>query len=580
MKPGRGPRNHPKYLAFSSAALLVFMSAFVPTARAQQPHPDGHPPPVVMMAVSRVVVPDVRGRRAEDAQSILRKAGLQPGSTSQSPGPGAVGSVWRQEPEQNAVVVRGTKVDLVLVAPRGDTNPDGDEGMSRQVPSLTGLTPSQASNLLERSRLGLGGVQAGSGQGSPGTIYAQKPQAGSWVKLGSRIDVEISEPPKTSGQNKPSPVIVPNLYGQTEKGAAQILNEAGLHVGNVITASASAAPDTIFAQDPLPDTRVRPGTLVNIRIAGAKPVSTFVTVPSLLQRDVTSAGTILQQSRLQLGEVGSEDGEKDVNLIVSQSPAAGSRVEAGTSVSVVVAHAIPLVAVPDVRQREEQAAIEALDAAGLEMGTVSEQESDASTGTILAQNPSPGTQVRAATSVNVTVSRQRVITLTVMADTPNPKVGDTVNFHAHMDPTGKGYRYRFIFGDGVESDVLTSSTTPHKYAKKGNYVVYALAIQGNKTIESDRVDIQAQSVPIPPIVWLFVAAGILGISGSGFLYHGWRLFQRTIRVVPRTDLGKQALTIESRNGWNENVRLRLRQSIGEFKVIWPAGQEPRKAGTP
>src|SRR2546428_837542 len=98
------------------AAALFPVCAWACLGLAQQRPPRAHPPSVAMVTVPRVVVPDVRGRAQKDAQAILRRAGLQPGTTSTSPGPGIVGTVWQQEPQQNTVVLRGTIFNLVLVA--------------------------------------------------------------------------------------------------------------------------------------------------------------------------------------------------------------------------------------------------------------------------------------------------------------------------------------------------------------------------------------------------------------------------------------------------------------------------------
>src|SRR6266700_58029 len=72
------------------AAVLLLISGCGSLCLAQGNPPHMHPPSVAMLAVPRVQVPDVRGRRREDAQATLRRAGLKPGTTSTSPGPGIV----------------------------------------------------------------------------------------------------------------------------------------------------------------------------------------------------------------------------------------------------------------------------------------------------------------------------------------------------------------------------------------------------------------------------------------------------------------------------------------------------------
>ena len=563
---------------YGYAAALFLVCACSCLGLAQQRPPQAHPPSVAMVAVPRVVVPDVRGRPPEDAQAILRRAGLQPGTTSTSPGPGIVGTVWQQEPQQNTVVLRGTIFNLVLVAL--PTNPsDGDEEFSRRVPKLIGLTPNQASNLLEHSRLLLGNVSAGDGNGPEGTIYAQKPQAGSWVKIASRIDVGIVEPQKTSGGKEEIIwVLVPNLFGQTEKAAEEVLGKCGLSVGGVSTGIASVPAGTVFGQDPLPNASVGEGTQVSLRIAQAVPPhESTVPVPNLIHQDVRSAGALLAQVGLQLGEAKSEESGGTPNSITAQSPDAGTPVERGTSVNVVIAQQIPPVPVPNIVQHGEADAVAILQRVGLQLGAVSEKQGDASSGTILSQKPQAGERVRTGTAVDVLVSRQVTRQLTVMVDQANPKRGEALGFHAHLDPPQRGMKYGFTFGDGERSAWLTTSKTTHTYRSAGDFQVQAFAAAGNTTITSEIV-----TVAIPPFPWAIVSAltvGVLALGGAGFLYRGWRLFHKWIRVVPKMDVGTQRLSIESSEDWNQSVRVRVVQDIGECRVLWPAGPGPRKAET-
>src|SRR5215467_7168155 len=84
-------------------------------------------PSISTLAVARVQVPDVRGHLPQEAQEILRGAGLVPGTTTTKPVPGVAGTVGEQDPPANSVVVRGTTFNLVLVASKGGQTSDGDE---------------------------------------------------------------------------------------------------------------------------------------------------------------------------------------------------------------------------------------------------------------------------------------------------------------------------------------------------------------------------------------------------------------------------------------------------------------------
>jgi hypothetical protein len=147
-----------------------------------------------------------------------------------------------------------------------------------------------------------------------------------------------------------------------------------------------------------------------------------------------------------------------------------------------------------------------------------------------------------------------------------------------LEPPLKGMKYLFTFGDSEQSGWLTSSMTSHAYRKAGDFQVQAFAATGDTTIP-----IEIVTVTIPPFPWAIVTAltaGVLALGGGGFFYRGWKLFHKWIRVVPKMDVGTQRLSIESSRGWNQSVRVRVVQDIGECRVLWPAGRGPRKAETP
>jgi beta-lactam-binding protein with PASTA domain len=483
--------------------------------------------------------------------------------------------VWQQEPQQNTTAPRGTTFNLMLVAlpdkPKSTgENDHNDEKFYRTVPKLIGLTPNQASNLLGRSHLQLGNVSKGTGSSSPGTIYGQKPEPGSLVKAGSRIDVGIADSRKV-----PEPTVfvyVPNLLGQTQKAAEELLPQHGLSLGSVSTVSVSVQPGTVFGQFPLANTKVAQGTPVSLRIAQAvPPQKTTVPVPDLLHQDLNAARAILSQVGLQMGELTTEESDNTPNSITAQSPDAGTPVERGAVVYVVIAQQIPPVVVPNLVQRDEADAIAILQNVGLQMGGVSQQDGDANSGTILSQNPQAGGQVQKGTAVDVTVSRQVPSQLTVMVDQNNPRSGVALEIHAHVENFHSAMKYQFTFGDGQQSGWLKSSTTIHTYKSAGHYQLRASASVGDTTIESESLTV---TIPPPfPVMAVAIAIGLLAVGYAAFVYQGWRLFKTWLRLVPSMDMGTQRLSIESNEGGSQSVSVRVALGIGESTVLWPAGED-------
>ena len=87
--------------------------------------------------------------------------------------------------------------------------------------------------------------------------------------------------------------------------------------------------------------------------------------------------------------------------MLSQSPDAFTTVDVGTKVSIEVSTGV--VEVPSVVGFTQSAATSALSNAGLDVSVVTAQ-SDQPAGTVTAQDPAGGTQVKKGTTVTITVS--------------------------------------------------------------------------------------------------------------------------------------------------------------------------------
>lgn len=298
-------------------------------------------------------------------QQRLDDAVLRLGNRTGSTDPPA--TVISQIPEAGTVVEPGTAVDLVFgVIPQPQLV---------RVPDLLNSNPTDAAKTLTAKRLTLGTVTG------TGLIATQDPSAGRWVTAGTAVNVKLARPPI-----RVPLVTVPNLIGLTIKGAGSLLVAHRLKLGpftgtgRVINqdppAQSQAAPDSqvtvvlgasrhdlfvtvpdlkgltgsdaaqllnvdqltlgtvsgagrVSSQTPAPHAKVRPDTAVNITLTNPAPV--LVTVPDLRGLKISAASTMIRDDGLKLDTGGATAG-----VVVSQRPSAGSRMPAGTTVSVSV----------------------------------------------------------------------------------------------------------------------------------------------------------------------------------------------------------------------------------------------------
>ncbi len=107
-----------------------------------------------------------------------------------------------------------------------------------------------------------------------------------------------------------------------------------------------ATPGTVLEQDPLPGTKVKPGSTVNLVIAKPAPK---VTVPNLTDMTEDAARAALEKKGLLLGQVNEEASSSvDVGHVISQNPVAGSPVDEGTPVEIWISTGPGTVLLPDV----------------------------------------------------------------------------------------------------------------------------------------------------------------------------------------------------------------------------------------
>jgi serine/threonine-protein kinase len=145
----------------------------------------------------------------------------------------------------------------------------------------------------------------------------------------------------------------------------------------------------------------------------------FVTVSSGAQQPAVPSVVHQRQSAAQQRLTGAgfsvivspREGGGSAGHVISQSPAANTRLKAGSPVTVVVANAVPRLTVPDVSAQAEAHAVKALSAAGLavqlEPSNVTDKAKD---GEVLSQRP----------SADATVSRGATVTVAVGHYVPPP----------------------------------------------------------------------------------------------------------------------------------------------------------------
>jgi serine/threonine-protein kinase len=206
-------------------------------------------------------------------------------------------------------------------------------------------------------------------------------------------------------------ITVPTLVGLSREAALLLLTRAGLKPGTETPQVAGARPGTVLAQSPLPGDEIAPEIAVDLTIATPPPVE----VPDLSGMTAEEAGKRLQDAGLVSGKVANapQGTRGKVGTVASQSAKPGSAVPPGSAIDLLLVPEPPppppTVRVPDVVGRTAGEATTKLSGAGLTVGPTKRLASSMPTGTVLAADPGPGSEVPRSAPVALTLAREATI---------------------------------------------------------------------------------------------------------------------------------------------------------------------------
>jgi beta-lactam-binding protein with PASTA domain len=192
-----------------------------------------------------------------------------------------------------------------------------------RVPDLANLTLDQAEQALRPVGLQLSRAGERFDPAVPrGFVLSQEPDAGTEVRGRKRISVVMS-----LGEEYSS---VPELFGESPRGARLLIERAGLRVGGVTHApSEDMGQGLVVSSDPGPETVLMRDTPVHLLVSTGPGEESYV-MPELLGHEV---GAVRRQLEALGFHVALAPGSPALGTIVAQSPAAGARINPATEIA-------------------------------------------------------------------------------------------------------------------------------------------------------------------------------------------------------------------------------------------------------
>jgi beta-lactam-binding protein with PASTA domain len=307
---------------------------------------------------------------AELEADVDRRAGAQP-----------AGTVFAQTPGAGTQLDTGERVEIAV-----STGP-----VLVVVPDVRGQPEQEAVQAVERARLRaeVRRIFAGAEEGS---VVDQSPGAGGRARTGSVVELAVSK-----GRNVAA---VPHVVGLPEERAVATLRSAGFEA-RIFDVPSAEDEGTVVGQAPAEGVEARRGSRVRINVSSGEPTGETTARPPPPAPERSGVPTLvgLRQApalrRLDAAgyraSVAFVESTRPLGTVLAQSPAPGAQAPRGTRVSIrVSAGGRPLSRVPDVSGLDEQAATEAIRAAGFQVLSLERSTTDASRDALVVEQQPPG----------------------------------------------------------------------------------------------------------------------------------------------------------------------------------------------
>ena len=324
------------------------------------------------------------------------------------------------------------------------------------------------------------------------------PQADSSSSSSASTSSASTSSKTSSSAKKDTEYTVPSVLSLTRADAEKAIVASGLRLGSITSEySDKVAAGCVISQKPGALTKAKPNSQVSLVISKGKAEPKKVTMPDLTGKTLTDA----EQALANLGLVGFATNPEETTavapgLVFKQSVAAGTEVSEGSRVSFTTALAPSLVTVPDVKGKSHAYAQKSITNAGLGFDFTVIYNNSVPADAVISQSVAAGTQVKAGTTVSVSISLGA-------APKENVAVPNVLTFswpaaEAAMHSAGLEVRYT-----GDSSGIVVAQD-----------VVAGTKVAPN-TLVTVRLAASAEEVEVPDLVGMSVASAEEAVEKVG-----------------------------------------------------------------
>jgi serine/threonine-protein kinase len=198
---------------------------------------------------------------------------------------------------------------------------------------------------------------------------------------------------------RPDNVVVPTVLGEKEDRATELLEARGFEV-EVEEFESEQPAGTVVEQDPRAGTDAEEGSTVTLSVSEGLGTARVPDLAGLKEREAVRR---LEERGFAVRSESEFSSGVAAGRVIETEPAAGTSIEGGSEVTLIVSEGADLAEVPGVIGVGQQIAESRIEAAGL-IANVETQNSDEPEGTVIAQDPPAGSEVEGDSEVTIVVS--------------------------------------------------------------------------------------------------------------------------------------------------------------------------------
>lgn len=195
------------------------------------------------------------------------------------------------------------------------------------VPDVTGKPLALARQILEDGKLRVNVAEVYDTDVPIGQVVSQEPEGGAKVKEQRTVTIKVSR----GGEA----LEMPDIKGLNRVDAEKKLKKMGLAIGTVYEKYSDEEVDTVIGQETRAGTKISKGTAVDITISKGKQTRK-VSVPKVQGGALDAAESALASRKLHVS-IEYKASSQAPGTVISQSPSAGTEVEEGSAVTLVIA---------------------------------------------------------------------------------------------------------------------------------------------------------------------------------------------------------------------------------------------------